>query len=204
MVTKSTTEGEERRSSDADVKARILVAATVLFGERDFPGTSVRDIARKVGILPGSLYVYVKSKEAILYEIVDHGVGEFVDVVERIPKGPADERLRQAIVDHVVLVARNPEKVLVVFHQWRYLGEENRRRVIASRKKYERFYRDVLHDGISSGVFSRDLDVHYAVLSILGALNWVPEWLAQGDPAAEDYANKMAEVLLQGLRSDRN
>ena len=41
-------------------------------------------------------------------------------------------------------------------------------------------------------------------LSILGALNWVPEWLRQGDPAAEAYANKMADVLLQGLHVDGN
>lgn len=195
------TEDAERQPNDAEVKDRILAAATVLFGERDYPGTSVRDIARKVDMLPGTLYVYVKSKEAILFDIVDHGVGEFVDVVDRVPAGPADERLRRAIVDHVALVARNPEKVLVIFHQWRYLGEENRRRVIASRRKYERFYRDVLHDGMASGVFSRELDVHYAVLSILGALNWVPEWLAQGEPEAKAYANKMADVLLRGLRA---
>ncbi|PBC35664.1 hypothetical protein CJ179_47325 [Rhodococcus sp. ACS1] len=179
-----------RTADAAATRNTILAAATTLFGERDYPATSVRDIAKSVGMLPGSLYGFVDSKEEILYAIVRAGVDQFVAALDGIDDGPADVRLRQAIATHMRLVAENPARVRIVFHQWRYLNSDNRLEVIASRQRYERFYRDCLHSGMASGIFRRDLDVQYAVFSILGALNWAPEWLGQDAPDATDQATR--------------
>lgn len=195
----------EQTPDPAATKLAILEAATVLLGERDYPATSIRDIARVVGILPGSIYGFVENKEAVLYEIVSTGIGRFVSMVDAIAEGhePADVRLRRAIVGHVKLVSENPGGVLVVFHQWRYLGKENRRKVVAYRHRYEQFFRDTLEAGITEGTFRQDLDVRYAAFSILGALNWVPEWLQKDDPETESLAEKFSDVLLSGLLSDQ-
>ncbi|MDN5856301.1 MAG: TetR/AcrR family transcriptional regulator, partial [Actinomycetia bacterium] len=55
----------------------IFAAATRLFGERGYSGTTMRDIAKAVGILPGSLYAHIESKEAVLVEIIEGGVDRF-------------------------------------------------------------------------------------------------------------------------------
>jgi len=184
-------------------KQAILDAATTLLGERDYPATSMRDIARAVGLLPGSLYAFVENKEAILYDIVSAGIDRFVAVVDAITDEgqPPDVQLRRAIIEHVKLVSRNPNGVLVVFHQWRYLGADRQRRVVAMRHRYERFFRDTVEAGVNEGLFRQDLDVRYAVFSILGALNWVPEWLGQDDPNTDSIAERLADVLLGGLLS---
>ena len=191
----------EQTPDPAATKLAILEAATALLGERDYPATSIRDIARVVGILPGSIYGFVENEEAILYEIVSTGIGRFVSMVDAIAEAhePPDVRLRRAIVEHVKLVSENPSGVLVVFHQWRYLGKENRRKVVAHRHRYEQFFRDTLEAGITDGTFREDLDVRYAAFSILGALNWVPEWLQKDDPETESLAEKFSHVLLSGL-----
>ena len=49
----------------------ILEAAATLFAERGYAATSVRDIGEKVGLLGGSLYHYIKSKEALFVRIHD-------------------------------------------------------------------------------------------------------------------------------------
>ena len=195
----------EQTPESAGTKEAILEAATTLLGERDYPATSIRDIARVVGILPGSIYGFVENKEAILYEIVSAGIGRFVSMVDAIADGhePPDVQLRRAIVEHVKLVSKNPNGVLVVFYQWRYLGTENRRKVVAHRHRYEQFFRDTLEAGITDGVFRQDLDVRYAAFSILGALNWVPEWLQKDDPETESLAERFSDVLLSGLMSDQ-
>jgi AcrR family transcriptional regulator len=182
-------------------KDAILTAATTLLGERDYPATSIRDIARAVGMLPGSIYVFVENKEAILYEIVSNGIDRFVSMVDAIAQEQLapDEQLRKAIVEHVKLVSENPSGVLVVFHQWRYLGKENRRKVVTLRHRYEQFFRDTVEAAINGGVFRQDLDVRYGAFSILGALNWVPEWLPKDDPETELLGNKLADVLMSGL-----
>jgi AcrR family transcriptional regulator len=184
-------------------KDAILTAATTLLGERDYPATSIRDIARAVGMLPGSIYVFVENKEAILYEIVSNGIDRFVSMADAIAAqqlSPA-EQLRKAIVEHVKLVSQNPSGVLVVFHQWRYLGKENRRKVVTLRHRYEQFFRDTVEAAITDGGFRQDLDVRYAVFSILGALNWVPEWLPKDDPETELLGSKLADVLMSGLNA---
>lgn len=195
----------EPTPESAATKQAILDAATMLLGERDYPATSIRDISRLVGILPGSIYGFVENKEAILYEIVNTGIGRFVSMTDAIAEGrePPDVQLRRAIVEHVKLVSKNPAGVLVVFHQWRYLGAENRRKVVAYRHRYEQFFRDTLEAGITDRKFRQNLDVRYAAFSILGALNWVPEWLPKDDPETESLAEKFSDVLLSGLLSDQ-
>jgi AcrR family transcriptional regulator len=191
----------EQMPQAAATKQAILDAATTLLGERDYPATSIRDIARAVGMLPGSLYGFVDNKEAILYEIVSRGIDQFVAMVDDIVEGgdPPDVQLRRAIIEHLKLVSQNPGGVLVVFHQWRYLGPEGRRNVVAMRHRYEQFFRATVEAGIAEGLFRHDLDVRYAVFSILGALNWLPEWLTKDDPEAEALGEKLADVLMGGM-----
>ncbi|MDT7551597.1 MAG: TetR/AcrR family transcriptional regulator, cholesterol catabolism regulator, partial [Pseudonocardiales bacterium] len=63
-MTGPTTKPPNERPSPA--RDAIFTAATRLFGERGYTGTTMRDIARAVGILPGSLYAHIASKDAVL------------------------------------------------------------------------------------------------------------------------------------------
>ena len=59
----------------------IRDAAMHLFGKQGYTGTSMRDIANAVGVLPGSLYAHIESKEALLVDIVADGIGRFISAV---------------------------------------------------------------------------------------------------------------------------
>lgn len=48
----------------------ILEAAENLFATKGFSGTTIQEIADAIGILKGSLYYYVSSKEELLFEVV--------------------------------------------------------------------------------------------------------------------------------------
>lgn len=54
----------------SDRRGDILEAALCLFAGRGFDGTSVRDIARAVGLNEGTLYHYFPGKDAIFAAIV--------------------------------------------------------------------------------------------------------------------------------------
>ncbi|MGW5110642.1 TetR/AcrR family transcriptional regulator [Nocardia sp. NPDC004123] len=184
----------------ASPRQTILAAATTLFGERDYPAVSIRDIARAVGMLPGSIYAFVTSKQAMLHEIVDVGIREFLAAVDSIDAGlTPGERLRQAVAAHLSLVAGNPERALVVFHQWRFLGESARADVVASRRRYEMYYREIISDGVQSGAFRADLNIRFATLAVLGALNWAPEWVAPTGLELAPTDVPIADFLLAAL-----
>jgi TetR/AcrR family transcriptional regulator, cholesterol catabolism regulator len=186
----------------AGPREAILDAAMHLFGKQGYSGTSMREIAGAVGVLPGSLYAHIASKEALLAEIVEDGIDWFLAAVRphvQAASGPAD-RLRAMVIAHVAVVADNPERSLVVFHQWRFLGDANRKAAIGKRRAYEQAFIGVIEAGMKAGAFRRDLNLRIAVLTILGALNWSPEWLSpSGKLSAAEVGGLIADTLLSGV-----
>jgi TetR/AcrR family transcriptional regulator, cholesterol catabolism regulator len=186
--------------------AKIYEVATRLFGDQSYPATSMRDISQAVGILPGSLYSHISGKEALLLEIVESGITKYLDAVAPIAEGsePADVRLRAAIQAHLGVVAENIEQTLVTFHQWKYLEESNRQRVIEMRQSYQEMFTRIVKDGIKSGVFRKNLDGTLCVLGLLGMLNWVPEWFSpSGSRTAEQVADGLADLVLSGMMASK-
>ena len=58
-------------------KERILDEALTLFSENGYDGTSVEQIAEKVGIKAPSLYKHFKGKEDILNAIIDNAEAHY-------------------------------------------------------------------------------------------------------------------------------
>lgn len=176
--------------------------AVHLFGKQGYTGTSMRDIAGAVGILPGSLYSHIASKEALLVEIVNDGINRFIERVSPhvTSDGTPESRLRSMIVAHVEVVADHPERSLVVFHQWRFLGDANLPLAIQRRREYERCFIEVVEQGIADGSLKAGINPRIAVLTILGALNWTPEWFSPtGRLTPSEVGKLMAGILLGGI-----
>lgn len=189
---------------DGGPRVAITNVAMHLFGKQGFTGTSMRDIANAVGLLPGSLYAHIQSKEALLLSIVSDGIGRFIAAVDPHVRatGSPEVRLRNMIAAHVEVVADNPERSQVVFHQWRFLGEENLPVAIERRREYERAFITVVEEGMKEGQFRADLNLRIVVLTILGALNWTPEWFSpDGKLNAVEVGYLMADTLLQGIQA---
>jgi AcrR family transcriptional regulator len=173
-----------------------------LFGVQGYTGTTMRDIAQAVGVLPGSLYTHITSKETLLVEIVDTGITNFIAAVQphALTDQSAIHRLRAAIKAHVSVVADSPQRSLVVFHQWRFLSGANLVVALEKRRRYEKVFIYIIEEGVRRGEFSPEMDIRIAVFSILGALNWVPEWYSpQGTATAAELGDMMADTLLAGI-----
>lgn len=191
--------------NESKQRGAITDAAMHLFGKQGYTGTSMRDIAGAVGLLPGSLYAHIDGKEGLLLEIVADGIGRFIRAVEvhaSLPSNPI-ERLRRMIVAHVEVVSDNPERSQVVFHQWRFLSPENLPAAIERRRQYEAFFIKVFQDGVAAGAVKPKLDLKIAVRTMLGALNWTPEWFSsEGKLTAREVGEHMADTLLGGILTE--
>lgn len=58
--------------SKPNTKEKILLSALELFSTKGYEGTSVRDLARAVGIRESSLYKHFKNKQAIFDAILEY------------------------------------------------------------------------------------------------------------------------------------
>src|SRR5690606_21138500 len=50
-------------------RAEVIDAAAAVFAEKGYHEATTKDIADRIGLLPGSLYYYLESKEAALVEV---------------------------------------------------------------------------------------------------------------------------------------
>ncbi|ADG81082.1 TetR/AcrR family transcriptional regulator [Thermincola potens] len=56
-------------------REKIIMAARKAFAEKGIHRATLGDIAREAGIAKGTLYYYYKSKESLVFEVLDHGIG---------------------------------------------------------------------------------------------------------------------------------
>ena len=80
-----------RRAIDAATKARVLAAATALFAERGFHGTTVRDIAERAGTNVASGHYHFGSKRDLYVEVLR---ACFADVRRILARGGAQPDAR--------------------------------------------------------------------------------------------------------------
>lgn len=59
-----------------DGKLKIIEAARTIISEHGIQGATIRGIAEQAGVSTGAIYHYYDSKEAILYDVMDEGLGE--------------------------------------------------------------------------------------------------------------------------------
>src|SRR3954470_12782191 len=95
--------GRPRTGPDPQRFQQIVDAAAELFRTKGYAATSIQDIADANGLLKGSLYHYVDSKEDFLYRII-HGVyTEAVADIQRVVELEAEpeDRLAAFVRAHV-------------------------------------------------------------------------------------------------------
>lgn len=204
MAKRRPREGREARATTGPVSvAQIEQEAIRLFGERSYPVVGMRDIGDAVGILPGSLYVHISSKEQLLLKIVSEGIESYLEAIEPWVTAdvPAGRRLREIIKAHMRVLAASQEQTRVAFQQWRYLSEDNQEVVVELRLRYERTFRTVVDEGISDGSFRSPSNVRVAVLGMIGMLTAAANWYSPEGPLTPDeVGDALADQALDGLR----
>src|SRR3954451_11837461 len=92
----------DKAGNNGHRERQIIDAATRIFQERGYDATTIQAIADDVGILKGSLYYYIETKEDLLFRIseeVHMGLAANLDTAEA--EGDPLERLRTFIASHV-------------------------------------------------------------------------------------------------------
>lgn len=87
-------------------KARIIEATKRIMAQKGVNNTTLREIAKEAGISNGSLYYCFKSKDLILYEIMDESASEAQKTAEKIHK----KELGKEEIEHIIL-SKVPERI---------------------------------------------------------------------------------------------
>lgn len=181
----------------------ILKEAAKLFKEKGFGGSSMRELAEKVGIEAASMYNHIRSKEEILEEICFGTGKKYDEQLSFINLQPisASEKLASIIDFHIQMIIDDGNAVSVLNNDWKYLGKEKMTAFKAMRNEYEKHLADFLSNGMADGTF-RKMNVSVALFTLLSSLRWVELWYKPSRGVTKsDLANDISAILMNGIKA---
>jgi AcrR family transcriptional regulator len=195
-----------RSSPPKERKQEIVDAAARVFYEKSYHGASIQDVADEVGILKGSLYYYIDNKEDLLFETLNDQNDRYWAVLNKAQKltGPALDKLRFFIREHLRVVTKDVLTTTVFFRDFQRLSEERRRPILESRRAYEKAIVDLVGQAQREGSIAPDLDPALTVRALFGMLNWSYTWYKpRGAASPDDLATLYVRILLGGVATER-
>ncbi|HUO86363.1 MAG TPA: TetR/AcrR family transcriptional regulator [Thermoanaerobaculia bacterium] len=147
---------------------RLLAAATALFAERGFGGTSMADIAERVGVRKASLYNYYPSKDDLLMELLQRSLAaaEACCLPSLEVDGSVEDRLWGYLCGAVEF-ARSHAELLAVFRLSAgqiggELGERVQHAVVAHKQAHRQRLDEVFAAAVAAGEVAPGDPRHHA------------------------------------------
>ena len=198
----------EDERDDGNRRLALLTAAGQLFRRKGFAATTTRDIAAAAGMQSGSPFYHFKSKEALLYVVMEEGMRTALARLHAGAQTPGyaaltpSAQLRVLVNVHFdVLLGPGSDFVPVMLYEARSLPAHQRKALGQLIDEYETLWLPVLNALHASGELRAP--VRLARLLILGALNWSVQWYKPGKGASLEQLTDTAMQLFVPTTSRR-
>lgn len=139
-----------------DRKEQIINTALELFFQNGVAGTSMRQLAKAVGMKAASLYNHIRSKDEIIDLLVEKGVKSLdylVDYHASLGDLDSNTAIRKCIEYWLKQGEKNQEIVLFFYLESQFLNPTRRELFNESTRRLIEFFERLLRKGINSGEF---------------------------------------------------
>jgi len=190
---------QRRKASKKDI---ILQKAAVMFREKGFAATSMRDLAESVGIEAASLYNHIRSKNEILEAICFNVANRFTVNMEAIEasQDSSIQKVETLLRFHIRQMVDNYEEVYVSDREWKHLEEPYLSNFQTQRRNYRKRFASIIEEGIQKKEIKK-IDASTAVLIMLHAISGIESWHRSREKInGEELENNMVVILTDGLR----
>jgi TetR/AcrR family transcriptional regulator, cholesterol catabolism regulator len=180
----------------------VLQSARNIFFAKGFHATSIEDVARDVGLLKGSLYYYIKSKDDLLFQLLLAGIEDSdAFIAQNIdPAGDPVEQLERAIRAQIDYIIEHKVPFGLFLHEFDALSGKRQHKLISVMSRYNNRFVELVKKGQLQGRLIEG-EPWIIVNGILGMCNWLYRWYDTdhaSDP--EQVKQVFLRMLLQGIR----
>jgi AcrR family transcriptional regulator len=185
-------------------KDRMLREAARCFNQKGYSGTSLRDVAKGLGLTDAALYYYVKNKEELVYLCYLRAGDVGRDAMDRaIAEGRNGLDTVQGYLRFHLEAMTGDQGPIAIMSEIPSLDPEHREQILDISRRHSARFETLLEGGIADGSIA-PCDVRMTGNAIMGALNWVPKWFHGDAAVAAQVIAEFPEILSSGLRpSDR-
>jgi AcrR family transcriptional regulator len=188
--------------SESERRREVILTAGRLFCRHGYERTTVRELAKAVGLQSGSLFHHFRSKEEILVAVMNNGIQEVIDGGEQALArydAPAD-RLAALFRVHMwsMLHGAGGDAMNALVYEWRSLSAPSQASVKSLSDRYEQMWQEAVAAAVEAGLLKGDARV--IKRCVLGAMNLTVQWYRPGgrlEPAA--FIDAMLQASLPAL-----
>lgn len=182
---------------------RMLKAAAACFNHKGYSGTSLKDVARHLGLTDAALYYYVRNKEELVYLCYLRAAELGRDAMQR---GRSEGRtgFEQAFlyIRHHVELMIGEQGPVAIMSEIPSLKKPHRDRILEVSRQHSADFENILNAGMEDGSIV-ECDVRMTGNAIMGAINWIPKWFHGDAATAEKVLEEFPKVLTGCLIAGR-
>jgi len=180
----------------------LLREAAASFNHRGYYGTSLAEIAKKLGVTKAALYTYVASKEDLLYYCHEAAMESAIETLHKAQAGGGNglQKLTSTL-RHYLGMTLGEKGAYVVLLEENAMKPAHARSIINRRDKFEQGLREFVVEGIADGSIVQ-CNPKLAVFMMMGALNWGRKWFRpNGAWSGAQIAFAMTQMLERSISS---
>jgi TetR/AcrR family transcriptional regulator len=189
------------RAEQSDTKRKAIIReAARVFNRRGSHGTTLEDVAERLGVTKTALYRYVNNKNDLLCACHEEAM-EIAD--ENLARGEREgrtglEKIQIGMTGYLrVMISDLGVPVLLL--EENALSGRSAGRIIALRDAFEKRLRGLVEQGIADGSIV-STNPKLAVFMLLGAVHWVTKWYSpQGSWTAEEASSALIELATRAF-----
>lgn len=197
--------GRSEKAMVSDKRTAILRAATKVFANNGYFNSKVSDIAAEAGIADGTVYLYFKSKDEILYSIFDRAMAEFIDEGRREIDGIEDVAARLTRIAELHLRRLGADREMAIVFQVELRGSTKFMQEFSATgfREYLEIIRSTIEAGQRQGIFRSDIKPIVAAKLFYGAIDeMVTNWVISSKRyPLEPMAAEVMKIFLGGISS---
>ncbi|OGL38084.1 MAG: hypothetical protein A2042_07000 [Candidatus Schekmanbacteria bacterium GWA2_38_11] len=182
----------------------ILSAAAKIFREKGYQRATIQDVAEEVGLLKGSIYYYIKSKQELLFKIGITPLKAITDELKGIvsQETSPEEKLRAAIKTRLKAFDEYYPDIFVFLHErFDELPEKERSFLKKGQKEDETLWIKILKEGIEKGTFRKGVDIKMTAKAISGMCHWMYKWYKKdGRLSTDQIAEVFFDFVINGIK----
>lgn len=174
-------------------KREILEIAAQLFARKGYHGTSIREIGKQAGVLGGSLYHHIQSKDALFVELHSAALDTAAERIEAAIAKVNDPwtKLEAACLTLLEIQADVDSLTFPLMNDFREVPPDVRLQLIARRDKFEDLFRAL----IESLPLSKDIDRSVYRNLLLSQLNTAAHWYRPGRLTIEEIGRQIVRIF---------
>lgn len=181
---------------------RLLDVSVQVFIERGYEGTSMEDLAHRLGITKSAIYYHVSGKDELLRLSVNRALDALFAVTEETPAttGAAIDRLEHVVRRSVeVLVTELPFVTLLL----RVRGNTDvERQALERRRHFDLVVSDLVKQAEAEGSIRPDVDPSLTSRLLFGMVNSIIEWYRpRPDMDTTELTEAVTKIAFDGLRN---